>query len=384
MDNWKLPKRHSEAFYVVAVVSIVVAVFAFLTVGPLLIDPAGYAGAASATALALIPLAFTFGFVAFIDRWEPEPYWLYLVAFVWGGGVAVLGALFLNELGAVHVVPSILGNAATTFDVDRYTGSWIAPISEELTKGLGVLFIFFVFRRYFNGPTDGIVYGALIGAGFAFTENILYFVRNIDHLAEVFQLRFLDGPLSHDIYTAFFGFFIGFAEYSKNRLAVFVWMIPAWLGAFSFHYFNNDALYWEGMTYETYKFISNVPLALLAIVMIWFASRYERRAVLDGLQPFVAWGWVSQSEVAMLTTMSTRRAAAQWAELNTLSAGAPPSTGKKAMARLQAELIQLGHDHTRAERTGVVYDSHNREAIVAQVQRVAQMRKYVAPWMARL
>lgn len=384
MDNWKLPKRHSEAFYVVAVVSIVVAVFAFLTVGPLLIDPAGYAGAATATALALIPLAFTFGFVAFIDRWEPEPYWLYLVAFVWGGGVAVLGALFLNELGAVHVVPSILGNAATTFDVDRYTGSWIAPISEELTKGLGVLFIFFVFRRYFNGPTDGIVYGALIGAGFAFTENILYFVRNIDHLAEVFQLRFLDGPLSHDIYTAFFGFFIGFAEYSKNRLSVFVWMIPAWLGAFSFHYFNNDALYWEGMTYETYKFISNVPLALLAIVMIWFASRYERRAVLDGLQPFVAWGWVSQSEVAMLTTMSTRRAAAQWAELNTLSAGAPPSTGKKAMARLQAELIQLGHDHTRAERTSVVYDSHNREAIVAQVQRVAQMRKYVAPWMARL
>lgn len=381
--NWKLPKRYSEAFYLFAVFIVVLAVFAFLTVVPLLIDPAGFSGVAIATALALIPLAFTFGFVVLIDRWEPEPWWLYVVAFVWGSGVSILGALYLNELGAVHIVPSILGDAATTFDVDRYTGSWIAPISEEFIKGLGVVMIFLVFRRYFNGPTDGIVYGALIGAGFAFTENILYFVRNIDYLDEVFQIRFLDGPLSHDIYTAFFGFFIGFAEYSKNKLAVIFWMIPAWLGAFSFHYFNNDALFWEGMTYQTYKFVSNVPLAILAIVMVWFALRYERRAVFNGLVPFVASGWVSQSEVAMLTSMRSRNAAKRWAELNTLAAGAPPATGSRAMARLQAEMIQLGHDHTRAERTGTVYDADNRAAILTQVRRVAELRKYVAPWMAR-
>ena len=46
---------------------------------------------------------------------------------------------------------------------------------EEFGKGLGVFLIFVTARRAFDGPVDGIVYGALIGAGFAFTENIQYF-----------------------------------------------------------------------------------------------------------------------------------------------------------------------------------------------------------------
>ena len=50
-----------------------------------------------------------------------------------------------------------------------------APIVEEFAKGLGVFLIFVSARRAFDGPIDGIVYGALVGAGFAFTENIQYF-----------------------------------------------------------------------------------------------------------------------------------------------------------------------------------------------------------------
>ena len=50
-----------------------------------------------------------------------------------------------------------------------------APIVEEFAKGLGVFIIFVIARRAFDGPIDGIVYGGLVGAGFAFTENIQYF-----------------------------------------------------------------------------------------------------------------------------------------------------------------------------------------------------------------
>ena len=52
-----------------------------------------------------------------------------------------------------------------------------AGVVEELAKGLGVLLVFFVLKKYVNGPLDGIVLGLLTGVGFAFTENILYFGR---------------------------------------------------------------------------------------------------------------------------------------------------------------------------------------------------------------
>ena len=54
-----------------------------------------------------------------------------------------------------------------------------APIVEEVAKGLGLLLIFVTARRAFDGPVDGVVYGALIGAGFAFTENIQYFAISL-------------------------------------------------------------------------------------------------------------------------------------------------------------------------------------------------------------
>ena len=50
-----------------------------------------------------------------------------------------------------------------------------APLVEEVAKGLGVLLIYAFSRAHFDGPVDGLVYAATVAAGFAFTENILYF-----------------------------------------------------------------------------------------------------------------------------------------------------------------------------------------------------------------
>ncbi|MFY9262914.1 MAG: PrsW family intramembrane metalloprotease [Actinomycetaceae bacterium] len=376
---FQMPKKHSEGFYILVITIIVVSALGLLYVLPWLLEPAGVSGAFVSMLWALIPLAFTSVLVWFIDRWEPEPAWLYVVAFAWGAGVAVMLGAFLNDYAAINILPGMLGSEATVYDLDRYAASWVAPVSEEFVKGMGVILIFFAFKRYFNGPVDGIVYGALIGAGFAFTENILYFVRNFEYLDLVFQIRFLDGPLSHDIYTAFFGFFIGFAEYSRSRWSVLIWMIPAMLGAMSFHYFNNDALNWEGMTYELYVFISNVPLAALAILMVWYATRYERKAVIKGLTPFVAGGWFSQYEVAMVSKLRNRAQARKWAEQSAQAMGARPGQGSEAMERFQTLMIELGHDQTRAERRGLLQDPHHHAHMISQARSAQQLRMLFAP-----
>lgn len=372
-------KRHSEGFYIVVIALIVVSALGVMNVLPWLLEPVGVSGAFTSMLWAIVPVIFTVVLVWFIDRWEPEPKWLYVVAFAWGAGVSVMLGAFLNDFAAANIIPAMLGDEASAVSVSRYTASWAAPISEEFVKGLGVILIFFVFKRYFNGPVDGIVYGALIGAGFAFTENILYFVRNYDYLSEIFTIRFIDGPLSHDIYTAFFGFFIGFAEYSKSRWSILFWFIPAMIGSGMFHYFNNDALYWDFMTYDLYKFISNVPLALLAIAMIWYARRYEEKAVLGGLRPLVESGWFARHEVDMISKLKTRSQARNWAERSARSMGAPQGAGNDAMKRFQELMIAIGHDHTRAERRGLISDPHHHAHMMDMVHQASDLRRVFTP-----
>ncbi|MGL1654814.1 PrsW family glutamic-type intramembrane protease, partial [Vibrio parahaemolyticus] len=77
-----------------------------------------------------------------------------------------------------------------------------APIVEEIAKGLGLLLLYAGARRYLDGPVDGIVYGALIGAGFAFTENIQYFAVSFIEggtvqVVSVFFLRAVLSPFAH-------------------------------------------------------------------------------------------------------------------------------------------------------------------------------------------
>ena len=51
----------------------------------------------------------------------------------------------------------------------------IAPLTEEAGKGLFVLLLLYIRRHTLDGVIDGLVYAGLVGVGFAFTENILYY-----------------------------------------------------------------------------------------------------------------------------------------------------------------------------------------------------------------
>ena len=121
-------------------------------------------------ALALIPLTICIATLMWIDRWEPEPRTALLLAFCWGAGMAVITTLLVGS----WVQPLLMGTNPSA-DADLVGAVIQAPLVEELCKGAGVLLLFFLRRRTFDGPIDGVVYAGMIAAGFAFTENILYF-----------------------------------------------------------------------------------------------------------------------------------------------------------------------------------------------------------------
>ncbi|MBP6179730.1 MAG: PrsW family intramembrane metalloprotease [Anaerolineales bacterium] len=155
--------------------------------------------------------------VYWLDRYEKEPKALLGAAFFWGMAIAAGGAFILNTAFGVGIY--IFTGSEGAAEVG--TTSIVAPIVEEFLKGFAVLIVFFLFRKEFDSVLDGIIYGGIVGLGFAATENTLYIYRN-GYLeagwSGLFALAFIRVVLvgwMHAFFTAFTG--IGFAVARMNR-----------------------------------------------------------------------------------------------------------------------------------------------------------------------
>lgn len=267
----------------------------------------GAGASAVGLVLALIPLAIVLFGVRLIDRWEPEPLSLIIFALAWGGVASVGIALLVDLMLAM----------AVGLRSDFFTSVIQAPFVEEVAKGLGVLLVFVIGRRAFDGPIDGVVYGALIGAGFAFTENIQYFGTSlidggVPQLTFTFILRGLVSPFAHAMFTALTGYAVGLAA---RRGATAGRALGAGslglLGAIALH------AYWNGASvlgdFLVLYLTTQVPLFLGFIFTIVALRKEEARLTQRRLGEYAAAGWFTPEEVLMLTTPGGRRAGMQWA-----------------------------------------------------------------------
>ena len=101
--------------------------------------------------LALIPLVYTVPIFMWLDHLEPEPLAMRWNAFLWGAGVSVLVASFVNEVFAAG-----FGIAAAAV--------LSAPLVEEIMKMRGVTYA--AKRNQIDSPLDGAVYAGYVGLGF--------------------------------------------------------------------------------------------------------------------------------------------------------------------------------------------------------------------------
>lgn len=152
---WQKVRRHSPALYFTATAVSVVGVLTFFNVLPLLLEAEGVSSFFVSALLGVISLFVTFLFAYYIDRFEPEPRWPYLVPLLWVGGIAVTLAFVLNTWWHETFTPMLLGEDASGNAIVRFPTSVGAPVNEEFVKSLGVIVIFFAFRRFVNGRADG-------------------------------------------------------------------------------------------------------------------------------------------------------------------------------------------------------------------------------------
>jgi len=258
----------------------------------------------------VVPLVGVLFAVRIVDRWEPEPRGLLILAIAWGA-IAAVGI----ALGVDLLLSMVFGPATGSREVLQTVVQ--APVVEEFAKGLGVFLIFATARRAFDGPIDGIVYGALVGAGFAFTENIQYFAVSfieggVTETTTTFFLRGILSPFAHVMFTSVTGFALGLA--ARRGLSTGQAIGPGLLGlagAIALHAFwNGSAMF--GDFFFLYLTLQ-VPLFIGFILGVVALRREESRLTRRRLGEYASAGWFTPQEVDMLATSGGRKAALAWA-----------------------------------------------------------------------
>jgi RsiW-degrading membrane proteinase PrsW (M82 family) len=261
--------------------------------------------------LALLPLAGVLFAVRLVDRWEPEPRGLLVLAVAWGA-VAAVGI----ALGVDLLITLAIGVDASPLR-EAFSVVVQAPIVEEFAKGIGVFLIFATARRAFDGPVDGIVYGALVGAGFAFTENIQYFALafiegGAAETSATFFVRGILSPFAHVMFTGVTGFALGLAARRgvSAGQAVGPWLLGL-AGAIALHaLWNGSAMF--GDFFVLYLTLQ-IPLFAGFILGVIALRREESRLTRRRLGEYAVAGWFTPQEVDMLATSAGRRTAMAWA-----------------------------------------------------------------------
>jgi len=338
------------------------------------------ASAPGAWLLSIILLAATAipaGLILYrLDQFEPEPASLIAIAVMWGGVIALIFSGITNSQALTflqHVLPAN--------QVDSWGASIVAPINEELYKGLGLVLIYLMARTEIGGVMDGLVYGAMIGLGFQVVENVQYFMLAASQssgqagaVITMFFLRVvLSGLYSHMLFTGLLGFGFAYfiAQRRRSRARRTVVLVTCAALSWAAHFVWNSPWLDSLSSRGTGAFISSLvikglPFLALLVMMFIFARRREDEAFSRLMATEVGGEAVTSEEFEILRSGRKRR---QIVRLLKRTKG--PAAAALA-GRLMREQMNLALFHVRAG------EATQHPAIEAQRQVITDLKDRLA------
>jgi RsiW-degrading membrane proteinase PrsW (M82 family) len=244
------------------------------------------------------------------DRYEKEPLGLLVAAFVWGAVPAVIFSLIV-ELALGIPISQLVQPAAASL----VNAAVIAPLAEEVFKGGALALLFLFFRREIDGVLDGILYGGLVGFGFAAAENTLYFgaavmQEGLGALAALAMFRAVLFGLNHALFTGLFGLGIAWGYTASNKLVKVGASLAGLVAGVTSHAIHNASvtlggeLGWPCLV----AFASDWGgVAFLLAVLVW-ASVREQRWIERWLDEEVERGTLSRRDYEVISSYTARLA----------------------------------------------------------------------------
>lgn len=233
---------------------------------------------ALSVAAAVVPTALYVAAFYWADRYEREPVTLLLAAFAWGA----IPAIVISLIGEVFLGSPFVSDDLS-LEAALVEGAMIAPVVEELVKALALWGLYHWSQNEFDGPLDGLIYGALIGFGFAMTENFFYFIGAFAEggfldLTVVILLRSAVFGLNHAMYTGLTGLGFGLARGARSRVARLLYVGAGLGAAIIVHSLHNLGSTLSSITFAGFGLslviaAGGASLVLIAVLLSWSHER---------------------------------------------------------------------------------------------------------------
>jgi RsiW-degrading membrane proteinase PrsW (M82 family) len=333
-----LPRRIRKVGAPIGVIIVLGTVTGLIVIGLTAVNPVGtgIGFALSSVAMTIVVLAYLW-----LDRWEPEPPRLLVLAFLWGASVAVVISTILQLTIEAAINP---GQPDTVSPWSVVLG---APLTEEAAKGLFLLLMMTGRRRNeLNSLTDCLVYAGLVGAGFAWLEDILYIGggASVSESLATAALRLIMAPFAHSLFTTMTGIGVYFALQQRNSVAKALYVLLGYIGAVIMHgLWNGSSLLSAEAYFLTYLFWM-VPVFVVIIVLGLSSRRREQRVVAEKLPGMVAAGLVAPNEATWLGSLRSRKSAIATAK----QFGGKPAA--KSVKDFAAQVVELAFVRDRIDR----------------------------------
>jgi protease PrsW len=319
--------------------------------------------------LAAVPVPLLVAVFLWLDRYEPEP-WRYLTtALGWGAVMATTLGVAFTALGS-----HLSGSSA------RLDGVVWAPLTEEMAKGLFIVLVVLLRRHELDGLLDGIVYAGMVGVGFAFTENVLYYVwayngdavqpGGLGAATGLFILRGVMSPFAHPLFTSAVGIGMGLALHTRRPAMRVLWPLLGYAVAVGLHAaWNGSAMLGGGAAFLLTYASGMVPAFVLLVVLALWVRRREGRVLVSALDDCARRGWLHPAELPWMASLSHRATARVYARRLRGPLAA------RAVREYQHAVAEMGFLHDRVMRGRAPRDAAPRHGAIRR--RMAMWRPHV-------
>ena len=308
-----------------------------------------------------------------LDRWEPEPPRLLILAFLWGASVAIILSLVLELWADAVFLP-------TPGLPDGFESTALrAPLIEEAAKGLFLLLMMTGHRRHeLNSLTDCLVYAGLVGAGFAWFEDILY-IANGETLGSslaIAALRLVMAPFAHSLFVSMLAVGVYFALKQRHLVGKLACIVAGYLAAVIMHALWNGSSVIGIEAYFLVYLVWMMPIFGLAIWLAVRSRRREQQVVAAKLPTMVAANLITPNEASWLGSIQHRKLA-----IGEASRHAGKAAGKSVKA-FATQVVELAFVRDRIDRG--FGDDRVQALLVEESYRVHAARQAAAPTLQYL
>jgi protease PrsW len=336
--------------------------------------------------LALLPVPLLVALILYLDRLEPEPRALLAGIFGAGAGIAVITALLGRALHTgLITTPDLEPHASVAVAVSVGAAIGGALVAETL-NGLVLLALLASRRTEIDGVEDGVVYGSMVGLGFALVANVYAYGvawnSGAGALAEEFARRGIFGPVFQALFTSLIGIGVAYAAARPAVTSRYLAIVAGWVAAVVLDALWNHSVGEAGTGLQA-TYVILIGALVVMIVVVIADRRRVVRLITSFLPDFEDPEVVTVEDIRMLASLRWRRLGRQWARLNLGVAGMQAMTEYQLAA---TELAMACRRKSLGQTTEEAYARHRDDSLILMRAAAAIVRDqeqlYPPPWIA--